>query len=94
MTSEDLSDLKRYFGIVAEQLGDQVRLVAEGVTALSDRLDRVSGELGEQIHRESEDTRAVFRLSHVEVERRFAALETVVADLTLRIQRIETRVAD
>lgn len=68
MTSEDPSDLKRYFGIVAEQLGDQVRLVAEGVTALSDRLDRVSGELGEQIHRESEDSRGVFRLSHVEVE--------------------------
>ena len=94
MTSEDLSDLKRYFGVVAEQLGDQVRLVAEGVTTLNDRLDRVSGELGEQIHRESEDTRAVFRLSHVEVERRFAALETVVADLTRRIQRIETRTAD
>lgn len=57
-----VDELHRHFDVVSEQLDGQIRLVAEGVTIMSQRLDRVEAELQSEIRRESADTRAVFRL--------------------------------
>ena len=38
-------ETRRHFDVVGEGLRTEVRLVAEGVTALSERVDRVEGNL-------------------------------------------------
>jgi hypothetical protein len=44
-----LEDSRRHFDIVAEQIRAQLQLVAEGITLLADRLDRVEQSLREDI---------------------------------------------
>jgi hypothetical protein len=50
---EDLSavETRRHVDVLGEGLRADVRLVAEGVTALSERLDRLEGNLREEILR-------------------------------------------
>ncbi|HEV8311092.1 MAG TPA: hypothetical protein VGW35_25805 [Methylomirabilota bacterium] len=44
-----LDENRRHFDVVAERMTTQVQLVAEGVTALAERLDRVERNLREEI---------------------------------------------
>jgi len=44
-----LDENRRHFDVVAERMTAQVQLVAEGVTALAERLDRVERDLREEI---------------------------------------------
>ena len=46
-----LDENRRHFDIVADRMESQLQLVAEGVTSLSERLDRVEGNLREEILR-------------------------------------------
>ena len=48
------AETRRHFDVVAEDLRDDVRLVAEGVTALSERVDRLEANLREEILRSHE----------------------------------------
>lgn len=44
-----LDETRRHFDVVAEQMRAQVQLVAEGVSSLADRLDRLEQNLREEI---------------------------------------------
>jgi hypothetical protein len=44
-----LDENRRHFDVVAEQMTARVQLVAEGVTGLAERLDRVERNLREEI---------------------------------------------
>lgn len=49
MEKELVEEIKRHFGVVAEHLESQVKLVAEGVASLSERTDRQITELRNDI---------------------------------------------
>ncbi len=71
MDSETVDQIKRHFNVVAEALRSDIRTLAEGVGAVTARLDlfesHVAAEFGE--------TRAMIRLSYGELERRIERLE-------------------
>ena len=58
-------DAKHYFGVIAEELDQKVRLVAEGVASLNEKFERFQDE----IRREFRETQAMIRFSHVELQR-------------------------
>ena len=63
MTSGEVEEVKRHFNVVAEQLGGQIRLVADGVARLDAKIDREVGPLREEMRSEFEETRTMIRLS-------------------------------
>jgi uncharacterized protein YceH (UPF0502 family) len=89
MDRETVEEIKRHFGVVAEDLRDEIRAVAEGQQDLRRELDGFRGE----VTREFEETRALIRLSYGELDRRVRGLESEVADLRTRLERVEARLA-
>jgi uncharacterized protein (DUF885 family) len=89
--SQLLNELKRHFDIVAESLESKIQLVAEGVVNVDQKLDRRFDALKQEIEKESEETRALIRLSYTELDRRLATLEGTVADLQSRVDAIEEK---
>lgn len=71
MNREEMEEIKRYFGVVAEGLERKVQQVAEGhqilmngQSRIMDRIDRLERELG-----------AMIKFSYSELECRMTALE-------------------
>ena len=89
MDQEAVDEIKRHFGVAGEQLRSDVRAVAEAVGALRTDVNRRFDEAG----REFEETRALIRLSYSELDRRVRTMETEMADLRTRLDRVEERLA-
>jgi hypothetical protein len=87
MDETQVEEIKRHFGVVAEELRSEVRAVAEGVGRVDERLERLQSE----VKRESEETRSLIRLSYSELERRVEDLEGDMGDLKDRVSRLEAR---
>ena len=51
MNNEQMEEIKRHFGVVAEGLEHKIQLVAEGVANVNEKLDRAIEE-NEAAHRE------------------------------------------
>jgi hypothetical protein len=75
------------FHIISEGLMDQINLLAEGHTGIVGRLDRMEKE-NERQHLE---TRALFKLSFSELDRRLTDLELQVKDLQEWKKQVESR---
>lgn len=88
MDNETVEEIKRHFGIVAEGLDSHIQVVAEGQSGLQRQIEQFRRET----NREFEETRALIRLSYVELERRMGSLESDVAELRSRMDRVEARV--
>ncbi len=86
MTDDELKALFAEQRRHAETLHEDVRrrfdIVAGTITHLDQKIERTAGELRVDIHRESEETRALLRLSYTELERRLSTLEE-------RVDRLE-----
>jgi hypothetical protein len=71
MDRETVEEIKRHFDVVAEGLRSEVRLVAEGVAGLDEKLTlefvKVREEIGE--------VKSLFRGSYGDLDRRVQALE-------------------
>jgi uncharacterized protein YceH (UPF0502 family) len=93
MDRETVEEVKRHFGVVAEQLRSDLRGVAEGQQALQAEMRRDLSATRTELARESDETRALIRLSYGEIDRRVRSLETEVADLRARLERVEGRLA-
>jgi hypothetical protein len=50
MDGDTAADIKRYFGIVAEDLKSEIRIVAEGQVLLVERMDRLEGKIDHLDH--------------------------------------------
>jgi hypothetical protein len=59
-TSQLLTEVKKHFDVVAESLESKIQLVAEGVLNVNEKLDRMKDD----VHSESEETRALIKLSY------------------------------
>jgi len=94
MDRETTEEIKRHFNVVAESLRGEIRTVAEGVGANTDRLDRLDerfDRLEARVAEEAAETRAMIRLSFGELDRRIRSLEESVTSLRGRLEKLEAR---
>ncbi len=94
MTGEDREDIKRHFSVVAEGLRSEMRLLAEGLGANNERLDRFESRFDRIESRLGEDLgeiKAMIRLSFGELDRRIRSLEGDVSALRARLEKLEAR---
>jgi len=68
-------ETRRHFDVVAEGTRAEVRLVAEGVTALAERVDRLEHNLREEIRETQRDLTALLTASYTDLDRRVRRLE-------------------
>ncbi len=85
MTRDEIEEIKRHFGVVAEGLERKIQLVAEGVATLNDKLDHHMEENRAQF----EEVKAMIRFSYAELDRRLRTLEETVISLQTRVERLE-----
>lgn len=64
MDSETIDEIKRHFGIVAEDLRSEIRAVAEGQVALRDELTRDLFEFRQEVRAEFDEVKAMVRFSY------------------------------
>ena len=68
-------ETRRHFDVVAEGMRAEVRLVAEGVTALAERVDRLEHNLREEIRETRRDLTSLLTASYTNLDRRVRRLE-------------------
>ena len=68
-------ETRRHFDVVAEGMRADVRLVAEGVVSLAERVDRVEENLREEIRETRRDLTALITVSYTDLDRRVRRLE-------------------
>ncbi len=89
MDRDTVDEIKHHFGIIAEDLRGDIRAVAEGQALLRKELVTFREDVGHEF----EETRALIRLSYAELDRRVRTLESDVAALRNRLDRVEGRLA-
>ena len=94
MTDDDLKSLfeqtRRHFDVVAERMEKRIGAVAESLASLDEKIDRKIDELDGRMRRGFEDTQAMIKFSHAELDRRIRTLEEGFADLQARVERLES----
>ena len=93
---EAIADSRRHFDVTAEGLRHEIRLVAEKVTGVDERLTREAADIRGEMRQGFADTQAMIKFSHAELDRRVTSLEDgrraveeTVADLQARVERLE-----
>ena len=66
---------RRHFDVVAEGMRADVRLVAEDVVSLAERVDRVEENLRQEIRETRRDLTALLTVSYTDLDRRVRRLE-------------------
>ena len=89
MDRETVEEIKRHFGVVADDLRGDIRALAEGQSEIRREMDVFRAE----VSREFEETRSLVRLSYGELDRRVTGLETEVTDPRTRLERVEEQLA-
>ena len=95
VTKKDLKDLEEeiihQFHVISEGVISQVKLVAEGVANVNEKLDRRSNELKAQIQETRQEVLAGIKFSYAELDRRLTVLEKEFIELKNRVQKMEGR---
>ncbi len=68
-------ETRRHFDGIAEGMRAEVRLVAEGVTTLVERVDRLEQNLREEIRETRRDLTSLLTASYTNLDRRVRRLE-------------------
>ena len=68
-------ETRRHFDVVAEGMRADVRLVAEGVVSLGERVGRVGENLRQEIRETRRDLTALITVSYTDLDRRVRRLE-------------------
>ncbi len=85
MTPQDMEEIKRHFGVVAEALRSDMRQIAEGHAVIRNELQ----EMREEFRDEFREVRSLLRLSFSQLDERLRTLETDVTTLKARLDRLE-----
>jgi len=85
--TEFREDITHQFHIISEDVISKVKLVAEGVASLNEKLDRHI----EENRREHNEIMAAIKFSYAELDRRITTLEAEMEDLKHRMDKIEGR---
>lgn len=86
MNAEQMDEIKRHFGVVAESLRSDIRQVAEGHATIRHELQEQRGEIRDEF----KEMRALMRLSFSQIDQRIRTLESDLTKLKARVDRIET----
>jgi hypothetical protein len=96
LLQENTAEIRRHFDVALEANRHEIRLIAEKVTRLDEKLDQTSAHLERKIEQTAAETQAMIKFSHAELDRRVRALEESqrtledsVSDLQARVERIE-----
>jgi hypothetical protein len=68
---EQVEEIKRHFGVIAEALRSDVRLVAEGHSVIRREIQEFRGEVRDEF----KEVRALLRLSFAQLGQRISTLE-------------------
>lgn len=74
MEKSDVEEIKRYFGVVAEGLGNDIRQVAEGVANVDEKLDREITAFRQDMKAEFGEVKAMIKFSYAEFDRRLTTV--------------------
>ena len=95
VTKEDLKNLKEeivhHFHVISEDVISQVKLVAEGVATVNEKLDRTRQELKTEIQETRQEVLAAIKFSYAELDKRLTLLENEFLELKRRVEKIESR---
>jgi len=69
---EQVEEIKRHFGVIAEALRSDVRQVAEGHAVIRRELQEFRGEVRDEFR----EVRALLRLSFAQLDQRISRLES------------------
>jgi archaellum component FlaC len=86
MSKEEMEEIKRHFGVVAESLRSDIRQIAEGHAVIRHELQSQR----EEMRGEFNETRALMRLSFSQLDQRILMLESDVTSLKSRMDRLES----
>jgi uncharacterized protein YceH (UPF0502 family) len=86
MNAEQLEEITRHFSVVSEALRSDIRLIAESHATLCHELRESGGENQDEF----KEMQALLQLSFPQLDQHIHTLETNLADLKNRIDRLET----
>ncbi len=87
MNSEETEEIKRYFGVVAEGLRQDIQQVAEGHEIV---LTQVK-EFRKEVQEEFREVRAIIKFSFAELDQPIGTLEHERLTMKRRLDRLETQ---
>jgi predicted nucleic acid-binding Zn-ribbon protein len=85
MNREEMEEIKRHFGVVAESLRSDIRQIAEGHTTIRHELQDLRSEFKDEF----KEMRALLRLSFSQLDQRIVTLESDISMLKSRMDRLE-----
>lgn len=85
MEADQVEEIKRHFGVVAEALRSDVRQIAEGHSVIRHELQDMRNEFRDEF----KETRALLRLSFAQLDQRIGTLEAELSGLKSRVDRLE-----
>jgi len=86
MAPDQLEEIKRHFGVVAEALRSDIQQIAEGHSVIRHELQDMRNEFRDEF----KETRALMRLSFAQLDQRIGTLETELSSLKTRVDRLES----
>jgi predicted RNase H-like nuclease (RuvC/YqgF family) len=86
MNAEQMAEIKRHFGVVAEALRSDIPDIAEGYATLRHELQEHRGEIRDEF----KEMRALLRRSFSQRDERVHTLETDLSNLKARMDRLES----
>lgn len=87
MNQEQMDEIKRHFGVVAEGLRNDIRQVAEGVVNLDEKFDREMTSLREDNEQAHREILSAIKFSYAELDQRIRVLESGFQTLKVRMDR-------
>ena len=87
MNPDEMDEIKRHFGVVAEGLRNEIRQVAEGHEVIRNEIQTLREE-NEQAHRE---ILSAIKFSYAELDQRIRVLETEFQTIKTRMDHLETQ---
>lgn len=86
MAPDQLEEIKRHFGVVAEALRSDIRQIAEGHSVIRHELQDMRNEFRDEF----KEMRALMRLSFSQLDQRIGTLESELSGLKARVDRLES----
>jgi len=92
LLEQAVSEMRRHFDLSAEGIRSDIRFVSEAVAGLEEKVDRENEVTREEMRHGFSETQSMIRFSHAELDRRVRALESALADVMARLERLESTI--
>lgn len=80
MNNEQMEEIKRHFGVVAEGLGHKIQRVAEGVSNIKETFDRDMTSLREDNEQAHREILSAIKFSYAELDHYLKSIQEARAD--------------